>query len=74
MERVFLIHIALYVEKTAGHDFRNNLISCMRHLDFNSFMADPDVWMISSKKSDGSPQYECVLMYTNDVLVISENT
>ena len=43
--KVALIHQALYGGKSAGADFRNHLRSCMRHLDFVSCPADPDVWM-----------------------------
>ena len=71
--RVALIHRALYGGKTAGRDFRNHLRSCMRHLDFESCLADPDVWMRPAKKSDGSEYYEYILLYTDDVLVVSEN-
>ena len=49
---------ALYGGKAAGRDFRNHLRSCMRHLNFESCPADPDVWMIPAKKSDGSTYYE----------------
>ena len=71
--RVALIHRALYGGKTAGRDFRNHLRSCMRHLDFKSCPADPDVWMRPAKKSDGASYYEYVLLYVDDCLVISEN-
>jgi hypothetical protein len=40
-----LITRALYGGKSAGKDFRNHLRSCMRHLDFESCLANPDVWM-----------------------------
>jgi hypothetical protein len=40
-----LITRALYGGKSAGKDFRNHLRSCMRHLNFESCLADPDVWM-----------------------------
>jgi len=45
----------------------------MRHINFVSCLADPDVWMRQAKKSDGSEYYEYVLLYTDDALVISEN-
>ena len=35
--------------------------------------ADPDVWMRKAIKADGSKYYEYVLLYTDDVLVVSEN-
>ena len=47
--KVALIHRALYGGKSAGKDFRNHLRSCMRHLDFVSCPADPDVWMRLAK-------------------------
>ena len=68
-----LIKRALYGGKTVGRDFRNHLCSCMRHLQFESCLADPDVWMRPAKKADGSEYYEFVLLYTDDILVISEN-
>ena len=71
--RVALIHRALYGGKSAGRDFRNHLRSCMRHLNFVSCPADPDVWMRPAKTSNGSDYYEYILLYTDDTLVISEN-
>mgnify|MGYP001272535206 CR=1 FL=1 len=71
--KVALIHRALYGGKSAGRDFRNHLRSCMRHLDFVSCPADPDVWMRPAMKSDGSTHYEFILLYTDDALVISDN-
>jgi hypothetical protein len=70
--RVALIHRALYGGKSAGADFRNHLRSCMRHLDFSSCPADPDVWMRPAMKADGSEYYEYILLYTDDALCISE--
>ena len=72
--KVALIQIALYGGKFSGRDFRNHLRSCMRHMDFQSFPSDPVVWMRPSKKRNGSKYYEYVLLYTDDVLCISENT
>ena len=71
--KVALIHRALYGGKLAGKDFRNHLRSCMRHLDFVSCPANPDVWMRPAKQSDGADCYEYILLYTDDALVISEN-
>ena len=45
----------------------------MRHLKFEHSLADPDVWMRPAKKSDGTECYEYILLYTDDVLVISDN-
>jgi hypothetical protein len=66
-----LITRALYGGESAGKDFRNHLRSCMRHLEFESCLADPDVWMRPALKPDGSEYYEYVLIYMDDVLVVS---
>jgi hypothetical protein len=58
-----IIHMALYGGKSAGRDFRN-------HLRSRSCPADPDVWMRSVIKSDGTEVYEYVLLYTDDALSI----
>jgi hypothetical protein len=69
-DKVALIHRALYGGKSAGRDFRNHLRSCMHHNGFKSCPADPDVWMRSAMKSDGTAVYEYVLLYTDDALSI----
>ena len=71
--RTALIHRALYGWKAAGRDFRNHLHSCMEFLNFKSCLADPDVWMRPAIKSDGNTYYEYILLYVDEVLVVSEN-
>ena len=43
--KVTLICCAMYVGKSSGADFWKHLRSCMTHLGFTSFKADPDIWM-----------------------------
>ena len=45
----------------------------MSHLNFKSFLTDPDVWIQPAIKSDGNEHYECVLLYVDNRLVASEN-
>ena len=40
---------------------------------FSSCLADPDVWLCSAKKADGSTYYEYILLYTGDTLAIGEH-
>ena len=68
-----LIKCALYGGKVAGRDFWHHLRSCMRHLGFESCLADPDVWMRPAVRRNGDKYYEYVLLYTDDCLVLSEN-
>ena len=56
----------------AGRDFWHHLRECMGRLGFTSSRADPDVWFRLSKRSTGEEYYEYVLLYVDDVLVISE--
>jgi len=68
-----LIERALYGGKSAGHDFWVHLRSCMNHLGFKSSPADPDVWYRPMTRTDGTEIYEYVLLYSDDVLVVSDN-
>ncbi len=70
--RCALIRRALYGGKVAGADFWHHLRSCMNHLGFTSSRADPDVWFRRAKRTTGEEYYEYVLLYVDDVLVISE--
>jgi hypothetical protein len=44
----------------------------MGHLGLSSSRADPDVWIKLSKQSTGEDYYEYILLYVDNVLVISE--
>ncbi len=71
--RIALIHRALYGGKVAGCNFWHHLCDCMDQLGFTSSRADPDVWLRLSKRSTGEGYYEYILLYVDNVLVISEN-
>ena len=44
----------------------------MRHLGFKSSLADPAVWMQEAVTAEGAEYWEYILLYTDDVLVISD--
>ena len=46
----------------------------MYFLGFKSKGGDPDVWMRPATQKDGTELYEYFLLYTDDCLVVSENT
>ena len=70
---VAVIERALYGGKCAGRDYWHHLRKLMNQLGFQSSRADPDVWYRESKrKADDSAYYEYVLLYTDDILVISD--
>ena len=70
--KIALVVRALYGGKVAGRDFWHHLRECMARLGFTSSRADPDVWFRLSTRSTGEEYYEYVLLYVDDVLVISE--
>ena len=45
----------------------------MHHINFDFCPADPDVWMRPAVKANGEEYYEYVLLYTDDILCISED-
>ena len=45
----------------------------MEFLNFKSCLADHNMWMRPAIKSDGNTYYECILLYVDDTLVVSEN-
>ena len=71
--KVAIIVRALYGGKVAGRDFWHHLRDSMRRLGFTSSKADPDVWFRSAKRASGEEYYEYVLLYVDDVIVISEH-
>jgi hypothetical protein len=69
--RTLKIVRALYGLKSAGAAFRAHLASILRtSLQFRPCQADPDVWMRRAHKADGTPYYEYILVYIDDVMVI----
>lgn len=71
--KVALIHHALYGRKSAGGNFGNHLQSCVRHLDFVSCLANPEVWIHRATHSNGMEIYKYLVLYTDEVLWVSEN-
>jgi hypothetical protein len=55
------------VVQLGGHILPNTL----KDLGFTSCLADPDVWFRAAKKPDGYEYYEYILVYVDDILVLS---
>ena len=73
MGKKALVIRALYGLPGAGRDFRNHLRDCMRHLHYESCLADPDVWMRKGTKDNGEKYWEYMLLYVDDALSITSN-
>jgi hypothetical protein len=63
---------ALYGLKSSGAAYRNHLASYLRSLNFTSCLADADVWLRHARRQDGTDYYEYLLVYVDDLLVLSE--
>ena len=63
---------ALYGLKGSGRAWRDMLADTLRNkLGFKSSLADPDVWMKPSTKPNGQKYYEYILVYVDDLLIVS---
>jgi hypothetical protein len=70
-KRVLIVR-ALYGLKSSGAQWRSHMSKTLRDLGFESSKADPDVWFRAAKKADGQKYYEYALVYTDDLLLLSE--
>jgi hypothetical protein len=69
-----LIVRALYGLKGSGASYRNHISNCMRHLGYEPCKADPDLWMKPrTRQEDGFEYYSYVLIYVDDILVVSHD-
>ena len=66
-----LIVKALYSLKTSGAAWRAHFADTLYSMGFQSSLADPDVWFKVECKPDGFAYYAYILVYVDDVLVIS---
>ncbi|MGH7954509.1 MAG: reverse transcriptase domain-containing protein, partial [Gloeomargaritales cyanobacterium] len=62
---------ALYGLKSAGASWRAHLAATLRDLGFKSSFGDPDVWLRPATKEDGTEYYEYILVYADDLLIVS---
>ena len=69
--KVVLTRRALYGGKSSSADFLKHLRTCMEHLHFNPCKGDSEVWMREALDYDGTPYWEYVLLYVDDVLCVS---
>ena len=63
----------LYGLRSAGATWHRTFAAVMDDMGFEACKADRDVWMRAATKADGTEYYEYILVYTDDLLAISEN-
>jgi hypothetical protein len=62
---------ALYGLKSSGAAFRSLLANQLFDIGYKSTKGDPDVWIRPAVKHDGYEYYEMVLVYVDNIFVIS---
>ena len=72
--KIAVIVRALYGGHSANADYWRHVWHAMTELGFQSCKADPDVWFRPSIKSYGTDYYQYVLIFTDDILSIMEDT
>jgi hypothetical protein len=71
--RPVLIVRALYGLRSSGARWRDHLAETIRNMGFKACLADPDVWMRPNTRPDGFKYWEYILVYVDDLLVVSHD-
>jgi len=73
---IFIVEKALYGLITSGAAWRAHLSEVLQGtvLNFRPTKADPDVYIRPAFNSDGEKYYEMILVYVDDLLVLSHDT
>ena len=71
---VFIISQALYGLKSARAAWRTSFTQAPTQLEFQPTHGDSDVYIKPQTKPDGTRYYEILLVYPDDILVLSHNT
>ena len=66
-----LIVRALYGLKSSGARWRDHMAGMLRSASYESCKVDPDVWMKPKTKPNVEKYWEYVLVYVDDILVMS---
>ncbi len=71
--RLIIIVRALYGLKSSGAAWRSHLANTLHTMGFQSCLADPDIWFRAACKLNGKKYYEYLLVYFDDILVLSHD-
>jgi hypothetical protein len=61
----------MYGLKSSGAAWHAQLSEALQSMNYKPTLADPDVWYRQACKPDGFDYYEYILVYVDDILVIS---
>jgi hypothetical protein len=69
--RTVIVVRAMYGLNSSGVAWHAKLCETLRSMDFKPSYADPDVWYKPATKENGFEYYEYILVYADDILVLS---
>jgi len=69
--KTVIIVRAMYGLKSSGAAWHAKFSETLRSMNFQPSLADPDVWFRPATKDSGFEYYEYILVYVDDVLVVS---
>ena len=70
---VMLVVREMYGLKQFGEAFRDLLVIQLHGLGYRTSIDDPDAWTRTPVKTGGVMYYECVLLYVDGVIFISDD-
>lgn len=69
--RTVIVVRAMYGLKSSGAAWHAKFSETLHSMGFQSSLADPDVWMRPATSESGFEYYEYILVYVDDILVLS---
>ena len=70
---VLVIIRAVYGLKSSANAWRSHCCNTLRNMGFTYSYADNDVWMKAETKPNGSKYYSYILVYVDDILIVSHD-
>lgn len=64
---------ALYGLMCSGSSWRSTLAAMLESMNFQNTIADPNVWRRRAMKPNGFSYYKLLLVYIDDIMVISHD-
>ena len=71
---IVIIVKALYGLRSSGSAWHAQFSDHLKSMGFTQSRADMDMWLRRQRKPDGSEYYEYLVVYVDDVLIVSHNT
>ena len=68
---ICIIVRALYGLKSSANAWRNHMCATLKEMGFDHSLADNDFWMRKDTKPDGTFYYSYILVYVDDILIVS---